>query len=111
MAKDSIFRKRQHLIEVMEAGQLEAATCGVADIEARKAALRRWVARVSWGLEHMDKLDRAKAAYDEAFDRLETEDPGGDTQPPELAEYERLLADADNLIDHGRWPRHLHWSL
>jgi hypothetical protein len=108
---NGIFRKRQRLIELMEAGQLEAATCDAPDVEARKDALRRWVARVSWGLDHMDRLDRAKAAYDAAFDRLEAEDPGGGSQPPELAEFERLLADADNLIDHGRWPRHLHWSL
>jgi len=51
------------------------------------------------------------AAYDAAFDRLETEDPGGDTQPPELAEYERLLVDVGNLIDRGVWPRHLHWTV
>lgn len=111
MAKNSIFRKRQHLIEMMEAGQLAAATCDAPDIEVRKAELRRWVARVSWGLDHMQKLDRAKAAADAAWDRLEAEDPDGDSVPPEQEELERLLVDVDNLIDHGRWPRHLHWSL
>ena len=105
-----MFRRRR-LIALMEAGQIEAATCPAQEIEDRKAALRRWVARVSWGLDHMEKLDRAKAAYDAAFDRLEAEDPEGDSQPPELAEFERLLAVADNLIDHGRWPRHLHWTV
>lgn len=111
MAKGHMFSRRQRLIETMEAGQRAAAACDAADIEERKAALRRWAERVTWGLEHMDKLDRAKAAYDAAFDRLEAEDPYGDSQPPELEEYERLLVDVDNLIDRGIWPRHLHWTL
>ena len=31
--------------------------------------------------------------------------------PPEQDEVNRLLKDVDALIDHGRWPRHLHWSV
>ena len=103
-------RRRQAVIEAMEAGVVAAATAP-GDIEERKAELRRWVARVSWGLAHMEKLDRAKAAADAAWDRLEAEDPDGEDEPPEQAELDRLLADVDNLVDHGRWPRHLHWSL
>ena len=104
-------RRRQVMIEAMEAGQQAAATARFDDIEERKADLRRWVARVSWGLAHMEKLDRAQAAADAAWDRLEAEDPDGENAPPEQAEVDRLLEDVDALIDHGRWPRHLHWSL
>ena len=106
-------RRRQVMIEAMEAGVQAAATAPatVDTIEERKADLRRWVARVSWGLAHMDKLDRAQAAADAAWGRLEAEDPDGGSAPPEQAEVERLLEDVDALIDRGRWPRHLHWSL
>ena len=62
------------------------------------------------GLAHMDKLDRAKARRMRPWDRLEAEDPDGEDEPAEQAELDRLLVDVDNLVDHGRWPRHLHWS-
>jgi hypothetical protein len=69
-------RRRQVMIEAMEAGVQAAAAppTTVDTIEERKADLRHWVARVSWGLEHMEKLDRAQAAADAAWDRLEAED-------------------------------------
>lgn len=116
MSKDRARRRRrQRMIEAMEAGVLIAqqAVGPGSDlaIAERQAELRRWAARVNWGLAHMDRLDRAQAAADAAWDRLEAEDPDGDAVPPEQRDVDRLLADVDALIDHGRWPRHLHWSL
>ena len=107
-------RRREALIGAMEAGVTAAQAAAAAkdlEIEERKAELRNWAARVMWGLAHMEKLDKAQAAADAAWDKLEAEDPDGDSVPPEQDEVDRLLVDVDNLIDHGRWPRHLHRSL
>ena len=110
MGNEKSRRKRRRMIAMMEAGV--AATAGpVNDVDEAKEELRRWAARVGWGIAHMDKLDAAQAAADAAWDRLEAEDPDGDSVPPEQDEVDRLLKDVDALIDHGRWPRHLHWSV
>ena len=107
-------RRRQALIETMEAGVTLAQAAVAAkdlEMEERKAELRHWAAKVLWGLGHMEKLDKAQAAADAAWDRLEAEDPDGDSAPPEQDEVDRLLVDVDNLIDRVRWPRHLHRSV
>jgi hypothetical protein len=116
MARDwNSWRRRQRLIGRLEMGQAigvhAASDRMIEDVKERRAELKRWVARVSWGLDHSEKLDRAQAAADAAWDRLEAEDPDGDSVPPEQIELERLLEDVNALIDEGRWPAHLHWSL
>ncbi len=103
-------RKRRRMIAMLEAG-VAATARPFDDVAKAKEELRRWAARVSWGIAHMDKLDAAQAAADAAWERLEAEDPDGDSVPPEQDEVDRLLEDVDALVEGGRWPRHLHWSV
>jgi hypothetical protein len=107
-------RRRRRIIAALERGQAIATGAGgrgEADLAERKAALRRWVARIGWSLAQMDRIAEAQTAAHAAWARLIREDPDGDTAPPEQDVLERLMAEVDDMIDNDRWPRHLHWSL
>lgn len=97
----------------------EQIALGIADEEAvaeARRAERRSKARIAWGLDLWDRIDAAQAAADAAWARLEAAHPELDEDgldalppPPEQEALDALLDQVDDLIERGRFPRHLHF--
>jgi hypothetical protein len=82
------------------------------------AKMARVEARQAWARERCAALRRAQGKADAAWMRLVAPYDDCDEadlpeleEPPEQAEVDAIRAEIDAVIEHGRWPRHLHWSL
>lgn len=84
-----------------------------------RAARGRQVQREVWTKDLMAKISAAHEAVDEAWDRrldeMEAEEIDVDEvdDPPPFPEEEALdalLAQANAVRDHDRWPRELYWG-
>lgn len=96
---------------------LTAATRAPREDAQQRAA--RIAARIAWALTTIDAFFAAQERVSEAWecilddlpDGLDEEELDALPDPPEQAEADALAAQIEALRDHGRWPRHLHWSL
>lgn len=88
------------------------------DLWRKRLARTEWAsAQIAKWRDAQDRLNKAWSKQigahqescphvdDEGFCQCELPDP------PEHAEVEREMESIRNVIDHDRWPRHLHWSL
>lgn len=99
---------------------IEALLDGACDAAADlRFAQARQVIRQAWVKEVMAKISAAHLAVDEAWDRRldEMEAEGIDVDemyaPPPFPEeqaLDALLAQANAVRDHERWPRELYWG-
>lgn len=96
---------------------LLAAARNVAADEEQAAA--RLAARRAWARQAIAAYKAAQERVEEAWTRIfdalpdDIDDEAVDhlPDPPEQAEADALWAEIAAVIDHDRWPRHLHWSL
>lgn len=101
------------------AGLLRGAERGRCTSEAELlATARRWAARQAWWRQLFDDYRAAARRCDAAWMKaLEPYDDWPEEAvpeldpPPEQAEVDRLHALIADVRDHGRWPRHLHWTV
>lgn len=112
-------RKRRTRRGRVIAGLLEG-TAVRPDFDAEDMAnTERLAARNAWWRRLIDDYFAAMKVCDAAWMKLvepygdwpEDEDIPEIGAPPEQAEVDRLYALLSDVRDHGRWPRHLHWSL
>jgi hypothetical protein len=86
--------------------------------EQAKANARE-AARVAWVKEIIAALKAAQKRVDDAWSRifdalpddLDEEELEAIPEPSEQAELDAIFAEIQAVIDHDRWPRHLHWTL
>lgn len=125
MKKRKIPPKRSQMIAMMAGGgiipPIDRDGAPPPDIAAMLAEVEMWrrrIARLDWCKAQSDKLHAAQEAADAAWDRLLAPYDGMDMDdipnipdPPEQAEVDQIWAEMQQVIDHDRWPRHLHWTL
>jgi hypothetical protein len=106
----TLFRA-QRISELIELGFADEDAAA----EARRQE-RRSRARFQWGLDLLDEVQVAKAEADAAWERLvlahpELDEEALDALPdtPEQMRLDALYAQMDELIEHGRFPGHLHF--
>lgn len=95
---------------------LAAAQGAAAD---REQAAARIAARRAWVEQTIAAYKAAQERLDEAWTRIvdalpdDIDDEAVDhlPDPPEQAEADALWDEIQAVIDHDRWPRHLHWTL
>jgi hypothetical protein len=98
--------------------RLLAGTAAPTDGAAEDRRVReRQLARMAWSLNRIDALKRANEALFAAWDKLiepyadwDEENIPDIPDPPEQAEVERILGEINDVIDHDRWPAHLHFK-
>lgn len=90
----------------------------IARAEENARAADRAAARTAWAKDIPARLaaanKRADAAWMRAIDALPEDHTDEELEaipePPEQAELDAIHAQIRNVIDHDRWPRHLHWG-
>lgn len=87
------------------------ATAAGAEIEVERAE-RRARARSDWARSRMAEWRAAVKRCDEAWMKLVEAHPDDEDfdDPPEQAEFDRIHDEIWNVVEHDRWPRHLHWG-
>lgn len=115
MAEDGGRAKRQRVIAALKAG----TAVKVDPAAAEREELERVAARLAWARRTADQWHDAQKIADAAwmalvapYDDLDEDEELPDLDPPpEQALVDRLLEQLNDVRDHDRWPRHLHWSL
>ena len=98
-------------VKLLERG----AQIGDADEWRRKAARVAWVSETVAALR--DAHRRLHAAWDRVFDALPEDLDDEELEamnlpdPPEQAEVDAIHAAISAVIEHDRWPAHLHWTV
>lgn len=89
-----------------------------AGMEPEAEAWARFEARRKWGYAQVRAYRRAQAKADTAWHKLVEPYAGWDDEdvpeidpPPEQTIADAIFAEIRAVVEHDRWPRHLHWSL